>query len=201
MMRNSKTVWVDLTMLINHQGQLTGIQRVEYNLAKRFLAKDYVKFCVYDKSSNELYPYEFSLIEEKILALQYKQKNIVSEEVEIDMLSNILHSGALASLKMTLKKITPVPIKKRLRTSVDKYRAGKGAKQTALSPILLQKGDTLLILSGDWSEELFFNKVQTLKNQTDLKILQIDYDMLPSFYPQNFVRSEEHTSELQSPDH
>ncbi len=65
MTANKGILWVDLTMLINSTGHLTGIQRVEFNLAKRYAGLPNVKFCVFHKDRKMITEFDFKHVVER----------------------------------------------------------------------------------------------------------------------------------------
>ena len=175
------TLWIDVTMLINWSGHLTGIQRVEYNLAKRYAQLPNVKFCVFHKDQNKLTEFDFKHIAYKMEQLQH-QKTETQAVVKTPSLSRRI----LGKAKRTIAPLLSTQSKVFLKQQVHKLRsAGQPVNEDA--PITIHKADTLFILSGDWSDETFAALVAGIKQQVNCKVVQIVYDMLPAFYPSYFV--------------
>ena len=179
-----KTVWIDVTMLVNWSGQLTGIQRVEYNLAKRFVNKDNVAFCVFDKVTQKCSEFDFRHIEYKVSMLQVHNNTsqaAVSESSILTTYRHIFKKSYLRAVKTLPRKVTA--------TAGRGYRAFKKTTIQNLSPneVIFGKSDVLLILSGDWSDNLFADWIKSIHTIKGIKILQIVYDMLPYVYPAYFV--------------
>lgn len=175
------TLWIDVTMLINWSGHLTGIQRVEYNLAKRYALMPHVKFCVFHKDQNKLTEFDFKHITYKIEQLQH-QKTEAKAVGETPSLSRLI----LGKAKRTLAPLLSTKSKVFLKQQVHKLRSA-GQPVNEDEPITLRKDDTLFILSGDWSDGTFAGLVAGIKKQVSCKVVQIVYDMLPAFYPSYFV--------------
>jgi glycosyltransferase involved in cell wall biosynthesis len=173
-MIQSKRIWLDVTMLAHWQGNLTGIQRVEYNLVRRFAKKDYARFCIFDKVNNNFYEYDFELISAKIKALEHK----VTSEAQVNKGYSRTKSIAVKYLPPTIKKGI-----KKTHIAIKKRRAPTHPNP----PISFTKTDTLLILSGDWSDDCFSKYLSNLKSSSSIKIFQIIYDMLPAVQPAFFV--------------
>ncbi|HKX73398.1 MAG TPA: glycosyltransferase family 1 protein [Candidatus Saccharimonadales bacterium] len=177
------TLWVDVTMLVNWSGYLTGIQRVEYNLAKRYAEQPNVKFCVFHKDQRKLTEFDFKHITYKIEQLQH-QKTAPAAATAVSQ-PTIVHR-AIGKAKRTVGPLLSSRSKVFIKAQVHKLRqAGKPANEDA--PIIFGKHDTFLILSGDWSDETFATMVAGMRAQTPFKVIQIVYDMLPAFFPSYFV--------------
>jgi hypothetical protein len=177
-------VWVDLTMLVNWSGQLTGIQRVEYNLAKRFAAKDNVAFCVFDKVTQKCSEFDFKHIEYKVSMLQIQNsapQATVNQSIIPSSYRHIIKKTYLSAVKILPRKLTA--------TAGRGYRALKKTTPQSIpaKEVVFRKGDTLLILSGDWSDNLFADWVKTTHASRGIKVVQIVYDMLPYVLPAYFV--------------
>lgn len=175
------TLWIDITMLINWSGHLTGIQRVEYNLAKRYAQLPHVKFCVFHKDQNKLTEFDFKHITYKMEQLQHQKTQTQAVGETLSLSRRILRKA-----KRTISPLLSTQSKVFLKQQVQKLRtASQPVNEDA--PITLHKDDTIFILSGDWSDETFANLVASIKQQIHCKVVQIVYDMLPAFYPSYFV--------------
>lgn len=170
-------LWIDVTMLVNWSGRMTGIQRVEYNLAKRFSKKENVKFFVFDKNTNNLINFEFKHIEYKISQQQLSTPTVVYDEISIQQ-------SARHKIKSLVKKVLPHDIHKKLAVS---YKNRYKHKNQPQDVVRFNQGDKLLILSGDWSDHSFADLVSHLRHDNKIKVIQIVYDMLPALYPSYFV--------------
>ncbi len=168
-----KKLWIDLTMLVHWQGQLTGIQRVEFNLARRFSQSPNVSFCVFDKHYKEFFEYDFANIEAKITALQNTQQT-----------ANYTGNTG-PSLRHRLSPYLPSSAKRSIKAV---YNTTKFKPKSKLAnSVKINSGEKLLILSGDWSDEIFYTTLTAMKQKTDFSIIQIVYDLLPAVQPAFFV--------------
>lgn len=181
-MSNSK-IWIDVTMLVNWTGQLTGIQRVEYNLAKRFSLQSNVAFCVFDKVSQKCSEFDFKHIEYKVSMLQVQTVSTgqsVNQSTVPATYRRIAKKLYLATVRVAPRKLTA--------TAGRTYRALR-QKSTVNQEqqVSFMQDDVFLILSGDWSDNLFADWVKSTRKASDIKVLQIVYDMLPYVQPAYFV--------------
>jgi glycosyltransferase involved in cell wall biosynthesis len=178
------TIWIDVTMLVNWPGQLTGIQRVEYNLAKRFARKSNVKFCVFDKAARTISEFDFKHIAYKIDMLQSAQPEAQgAAEVDEAKLS-LNYRRLLTRVRPLVGRTLPRESKARLRRQ---YHRLRGQVHTPAPAVDFLAGDVLLVLSGDWSDNTFADLIRELRDARGFKVLQIVYDMLPVVLPGYFV--------------
>jgi glycosyltransferase involved in cell wall biosynthesis len=178
---SNTTLWIDVTMLINWSGKMTGIQRVEYNLARRFSQQPNVKFFVFDKSANRLIDFDFKHIEFKIASQQE-----ATEPTAIQAAAE-----PLAGSK-ELKSKVPLQLKKILKPMYHRARGYAAKIKNSLreddrKDAAIASGDTILILSGDWSDRVFVTLMGSYKEKLGLKVVQVVYDMLPWAHPGYFI--------------
>ena len=166
-------------MLVNWSGKMTGIQRVEYNLASRFAKEKNVKFFVFDKSTNRLIDFDFKHIEYKITS----QQNLV------DATSQQAQPPVLVSKSLTSR--VHGKAKDILRPLYHKVRGGTrrvlGSNSDTRQRALIAEGDTILILSGDWSDGAFMSLMEEYKTRRNARIIQVIYDMLPYVHSSYFI--------------
>lgn len=198
-MKDTGKLWIDLTMLLTWPGQLTGIQRVEYNLAVRFSENPNTRFCVFDKDNRRLIEYDFKHIAYKINQLQlHNQQHIIESVVD-----NANHYGrALRFIKKSSKIVVRVLPNRSKAYLHDKYHRWqiKQSPTSAQPKAQIKQSDTLLILSGDWSDGVFSSVVNELRSDVECKVLQVVYDMLPVVQPAFFVpyMSEQFSNYMES---
>jgi len=177
--KTRQTTWVDVTMLVNWSGRMTGIQRVEYNIAKRYVEREDVRFCVFDKNSGKLIEFDFSHIEFKI--------NHQQEVVNNSSGTQLQHKTFTSRTVDGMRKVIPSKVKRILKEKHASLSRGRG-DLSEISPIAnINQGDILIVLSGDWSDSTFANFVAQTKRDHQIKVIQIVYDMLPALFPSYFV--------------
>lgn len=176
------TLWIDVTMLVNWSGKMTGIQRVEYNLAKRFAVNSKVRFFVFDKHSNTLIDFDFKHIEFKIATQQdqsvYEQQATTGGH--ISAWSRLRKSPVFQPLRPLYAQLKPIA-----KTALHTIRNADTKKYESAK---ILSGDTVLVLSGDWSDASFAHLLTEKKKEQSFRIVQIIYDMLPALYPGYFVQ-------------
>jgi glycosyltransferase involved in cell wall biosynthesis len=177
-MQNKGTLWIDVTMLVNWHGHLTGIQRVEYNLAKRYSELPNVKFCVFHKEQQKITEFDFKHIAYKVEMLQ--QQTAAPAAIPA-MAQRPLYRRALSKMKRLAGSALSPETKAFLRGQIHRRTINED------TPITFKQNDTFLILSGDWSDETFANLIIRQRQQTHVKVVQIVYDMLPAVFPGYFV--------------
>lgn len=179
--KQTPTIWLDLTMLINWHGQLTGIQRVEYNIAKRYVKEPNARFCYFDKARRAMFSCDFSQVETKIQSLQ--SQNQQESAAEIDSPRPSLHL-----LRRVAVTVLPKPAKNQIKKLLNQTKKKSAAhSHSSQESVNFKPEDTLLILSGDWSDDTFADLIAELKSAQAFKIGQIIYDMLPATQPAFFV--------------
>ncbi|HSW81402.1 MAG TPA: glycosyltransferase family 1 protein [Candidatus Saccharimonas sp.] len=174
------TIWLDLTILVNWKGHLTGIQRVEYNLAKRYAELPNVKFCVFHKESNKLAEFDFAHVDHKFQALQQQTTPPIGEEVSPATVARPLYRRALSKARRVAGQLVSPEAKAFLRGQLHR----SDAKET---PVVFKPGDIFFITSGDWSGKEFANLIIKEREKTGLKVYLMVHDMLPAILPGYFV--------------
>jgi glycosyltransferase involved in cell wall biosynthesis len=183
--KNSGILWIDVTMLANWSGFLTGIQRVEYNLAKRYAEQENVKFCVFRKEQRKMTEFDFKHIAYKIDMLQNAGDNAPAG-VEVAESAVPFSRRVAGKLKRTARPLVPASAVGAARKA---YKSLQGAQAPVHNDpaITFTKNDTFLILSGDWSDDIFADMVEDTRKQAKCKVVQIVYDMIPAVHPGYFV--------------
>lgn len=184
MAKATGTLWVDLTMLINSLGtHLTGIQRVEYNLAKRYAELPHVKFCVFHKDRRKLVEFDFKHVAHRVEMLHAQG---VGGSSPVAIVKAPVHRRILVKTKRTVAPLLSTHTKEVLRRQYHRLKSFNAPTEDQIL-VEFKKDDTFLVLSGDWSDEIFANLIAELRAKLHFKIVQIVYDMLPAFHPAFFV--------------
>lgn len=184
MAKTKGTLWVDLTLLINSLStHLTGIQRVEYNLAKRYAKMPNVKFCVFHKDQRRLLEFDFKHVEHRVQMLHAQSS---SEPTAVSIIKAPLHRRILGKAKRSVAPLLSDHSKEILRRQYHRLKS-VSVSSDEQKFVEFKKEDTFLILSGDWSDDIFASLITELRSKTHFKIVQIVYDMLPAFHPAFFV--------------
>lgn len=172
-------------MLLNWSGQLTGIQRVEYNLAKRFAAMENVSFCIFDKVSQKCIEYDFKHIEYKVSQLQIQKDTLGTTTISEADIPKSYPKLLKKAYRFTVR-VAPRHATALVGRTYRKVRTGSNVRSQE-KQAAFQNGDVFLILSGDWSDSIFAKWVSSLRSSQDIRIIQVVYDMLPYVQPAYFV--------------
>lgn len=146
-------IWIDLTDFLNWRGNLTGIQRVQYNISKLYLDSDKdVHFFVY----NEL--------RRAFLEVEFNPEEIIKAGVVV---------GGVTDPKVFLRRINQI-LRKIIRKS--------GAKPPRARTCIFEKDDTVLIMGGVWLGT-FIEDLEECKRKKKFKLIHFAFDMIPSIFP------------------
>ena len=168
--RAEATLWIDLTMLMRWQGHLTGIQRTEYNLAKRYAGKPGVKFCVFDKTRDALLQLDFDSVEKKVSELlRHRETSKPGSRAKL-----------MRSARRAVDRVTPGIVKRGARAVT---RSIPFDLLSATARVVVEENDSFLIMSADWLDLRFARFLGGLKRSHRIKVFQIVYDLLPVFHP------------------
>ena len=181
-------------MLVHWQGNLTGIQRVEYNLARRFALKPDVKFCLFDKTRKMFTEYDFNLVKAKVEILAQAQS---MQALEVTTPSG--QARYINYLRKTIGPLLPAPTKRKAKSLFWHSKRLMRPKEVERAPRFFPQ-DKMLILSGDWSDNIFATAVANVKTTEKIKVFLVVYDMLPAVQPAFFVpgMSEQFSSYMKS---
>ncbi|HSE29124.1 MAG TPA: glycosyltransferase family 1 protein [Candidatus Saccharimonadales bacterium] len=170
-MSNKSTIWVDLTHLLNWEGRFTGIERLEYNVAKHLAKLPRVKFFSYNQSArafNEL-PAETL----HIFADGYGGIKKSSAPRNVSLLNKILPMA---------KKIAP----RKVRTFIKKNLMINDAASRLVVPHPFIAGDTVFV-AATFSDVGFLDNLIELKKNAGVKLTYLVHDIIPIVRP-NYVK-------------
>ncbi|MBP6037965.1 MAG: glycosyltransferase family 4 protein [Candidatus Saccharimonas sp.] len=147
-------IWIDLTDFLQWSGNLTGIQRVQYNLSKKFIESGRrVGFFIYDES------------------------NRIFKEVSFNP-DEIVKSGIVAA-DSRLQKTSETAIRKIIRR-VKPHKASQQHVKGVGSPF--KRGDMVAVLGGIWVGT-FIDDLISCKEKHELKFVHFAFDMIPTLFP------------------
>ena len=167
-LKKKTKLWIDLSDLYYWRGNYTGIQRVNFELAKSFANNNSVEaqFFFYNVFFNR---FQKTSIEEVIE--QNKHKDAESKPSLINRLK-------LANMRVVLRVILPFKVR----------RALKNTKKTLFNSALVKgpfaSGDTVMILSDIWGLPGANEGIATLRKSKRLKVGHLIHDLIPLVTPQ-----------------
>lgn len=167
-----RRVWIDVTDFLNWQGNFTGLQRIQYNIAKSYLASNHtVKFFVYNESGHTFLEVPFD-------------PDVVAKDGIIEVAKN---SGSEVSPSL-LTRITCYSKRRFPRAwnflrhsgvkSVIKERAG--SLHQVKGPF--GENDNVIVLGGIWFGD-FMADIAKLKRSQKFKFFHFIHDMIPVITP------------------
>lgn len=163
-----KKIFIDVTQLMQWQGRLTGVPRVQHELVSRFARDSAAIFVTW-------HGYDFCEIESKdIFKDRTNQVALVATPKRAsDYIKVQLQRGKrLASRSNILNRV---------------YHRIIGTQKSVISVsgniVVPDADDSFLIVEGIWSDENYIQKIINFAKD-NTKIIQISYDMLPVVTPQ-----------------
>jgi len=186
-------VYFDITDLIVWPGNLTGIQRVSFNLALKL--KDELpnaEFVKYDKFNNKIIKANLNEIGyyNKLTSKTFNQKVAYSES------QNFKSKFKQSKIYKIGKEILPLFIKKIIVKifKIIAFRVKKindfrlSSKNKLVEEIIINKGDTYLLTSANdnWNLEGVILYLKKHKKTTDFKVIHVIYDLIPVNFSQFF---------------
>lgn len=163
--------WIDITDFLNWQGNFTGIQRIQYNIAKQYIEhQENVAFFVYKEPERRFEVIDF-------------EPDAVAADGMIQVVS-VETRGRVATLA---RSKTPVSIKRLARIARSTLLTNKQATVTSTkAPFAV--GDMVLVLGGLWFGT-FAADLATAKAANSFKLIHMIHDMIPVVYPSFVVES------------
>ena len=155
------SLWIDLTDFLQWKGNLTGIQRIQYNISKHYIeAKKDVKFFVYQEPNRSFV--EVPFVPEEIVKL-----GIVDAVSKADE-GTPLYTKQLARIARKIRSLTS-------------QRLPESTEVTEVSAPFIQ-GDTILVMGGIWVGT-FIDDLLTCKTRQGLIFAHFAFDMIPTLFP------------------
>jgi hypothetical protein len=163
--------WIDVTDFLNWRGNLTGIQRVQYNIAKLYISSgEDVGFFVYDESQRRFTDVEF---DPELVSKNGLIGSGVAEEAR--------QGKALHPALQLIKRVAPAGAKKIARQAMNRY-AASDKKVESEKGVPFAQDDAVLVLGGIWYGD-YADMMALYKNKIGFTFLHIIYDMVPVLFP------------------
>lgn len=191
MNNKENTIWIDMTDLSKWQGHFTGIQRVVYSIASRYArSSKEVNYFVFNEGLKSFEVFDFDVFEAKIAS----QKSTI-DTVGFSTKQRLKSKAKEVYLKSpnAIKNVLRSPrVKGALIRSLHYYRKAKSHKIRSNSHInktdkaSFKKGDTVLVLGNSWDRPDLVIYLSKIRDQKQIKIYQVIYDLIPIYQPQAF---------------
>lgn len=196
-----KRIWIDMTDMQVWSGHMTGIQRVVYQNAKRFVGSPaYDARCfVFDDRRKVFTEVSFADIESSVEAAMVAGGGQASDggpPVSLTGMVKRLPRAVLrripASVKRRVPSLAKRAIKKGARLGVNALRRGKATLQTKLAApdatpvVTFTAADTVLILGKSWDFPDLIPTLGRLKQEQGFRLVHLIHDLIPIFEPHLF---------------
>lgn len=179
-------IWYDLSDIYNWKGNFTGIQRIVFNLAKRFDASSTGArfFVIYGGKFNEV---TFRDLEQK-LAIQEKEvlrANTAQTPQKLTLRrlgAKVRHKVMVNAKEMAKQSRFSKPLKKKYLYARSKFWSVKSMLRNQVvtqnnSSIPFMKGDLVLVCGGNWHLEGYAETLKKTKEENDFKLLHFVQDL------------------------
>lgn len=155
-----KKLYIDVTQLMQWQGRLTGVPRVQHELISRFMDNPGTVFVTW-------HGFDFCEIDKAVIFNRQESGG----SPEATQASLLARAKQLLGRSRLLKALY-----RRLRTNTHSITNSDAI-------VVPGVGDSFFVAEGIWSDDNYINKLVAFgKNGT--KIIQVSYDMLPIVTPQ-----------------
>lgn len=159
------SVWIDLTDLLHWTGNLTGIQRIQFNISKLYQESGGdVRFFAHDEHSRSFREVEFRPREMVKLGIVREKKTKRSV------------------YRAVLRRVHLLNIEIKIR---EKIKQGSNRVERALHKKVrapFSEGDCVLVMGSIWLGH-FIDDLEVAKRERNFKLVHFAFDMIPSKYP------------------
>lgn len=194
MSNKENTIWIDMTDLSKWQGHFTGIQRVVYNIASRYVKSNKkVNYFIFNENHKSFDVFNFDTLEASLI--KQKLSNDTAELTTKQRLKSKAKEIYLKSPNSVKNVLRSPKIKESLIRSLYYYRKAKSLKLknsndlndiNKASRASFNKGDTILVLGNSWDRPDLVISLSKIRDQKQIKIYQVIYDLIPIYQPQAF---------------
>jgi glycosyltransferase involved in cell wall biosynthesis len=202
-------IWIDMTDLSKWSGNMTGVQRTVYEIAKRYnLGRYEAGYFVYDEVSRHFFEISFDIIEESINTPPQKvtpKRKSAAKKVAHKLIRQPVNY--YKNLPDDLKERIPPVLTETVRL------AGKGSEKVARTilhhirqarKVRMDKRvkdavgvhkdqeeffgaqDVVVVLGASWDSKTKIIDIARLRQRHGFKYVQLIHDVIPSFNPHLF---------------
>lgn len=159
------TIWIDLTDLLNWHGNLTGIQRIQFNISKLYQESGKnVKFFTHNEHSRSFREVEFNPDE-------MVQLGIIGEK----KIKRSIYRGVLRRIHLLNLEVR---VRKKIGKGINKIeRSLRGSVNAPFA-----QGDQVLVMGSIWLGH-FIDDLEVAKKDYDFSLVHFAFDMIPSKFP------------------
>lgn len=162
-------IWIDLTDFLNWQGNLTGIQRIQYNISKQYIQHNKnVHFFVYREELRNFFEVAFN-----------------PDEIVRAGIVSTAGNNRVIETRSFLRRLVRYIVKRIpsfLSRLIVRTRTSASPSSAVEPPCTFGVEDTVLIMGGIWVGD-FMNDLESVKNKIGFKLVHFAFDLIPSFFP------------------
>lgn len=159
------SVWIDLTDLLQWQGNLTGIQRIQFNICKLYLESGAdVRFFAHFEYSQSFREVQFDPEDMVKLGMMGEKK-----------IKRSIYRGVLRRVRLLNLEVR---IRKKVTKTINKVE--RNFRSDVKSPF--SSGDTVLVMGSVWLGH-FIDDLEQAKKKQGFKLVHFAFDMIPSKFP------------------
>jgi len=184
-----KTLWIDLTDLAAWSGNLSGIQRLVYQMTLQYSKNDNVKYFVFSEVDKKFFETQFLPIKELIETPKVSTEENPGNQHSVGDAAKQAVLRLYGSLPDRIRdKLTPVR-KERIKKLLVKSRSVVRRRSHASGvlghggEIQFASGDTVLVMGKPWDFPSFMESIRRQKLRAGFKLFQVVYDLIPVFEP------------------
>lgn len=185
--KSSDNIWFDMTDMMSWRGHFTGIQRVSYEHAKRFVSSGAHIF-IYDYVDERFIEIPFSVIEDRIQSHHDEEAEPKSILRKIRSVVGAPYYVLPKGVKNVLRPLVQVA-NKTVRSIVDKTVKGRipisGYRD--YPEVTFSKGDKVILMGAGWNESAVLHSLAEIKASLGIEIIHHLNDILPIYQPQLFA--------------
>ncbi len=194
---SKQKIWIDMTDLDVWSGHMTGVQRVIYQNAKRFVESDKydTKFFVFEPHHKVFSEVSFADISNRVeAAVEASGRDEVggrSLKQRLKHAPRAIVRRMPASVKRRVPPIVKRGLKKSARLGIRTLRNAKQSMRSVsaplnVRPITFSKHDTLLLMGKTWDLPDLMPALGRLKMEQGFRIVHLVHDLIPIFEVQLF---------------
>lgn len=185
---NAAVCWVDMTDMLAWRGNFTGVQRVTYEYARRFV-DDGARFCAYDEIADRFFEITLDFIEQKQKADGLAPGEVTSLRKRLRNMLGKPYYAMPDRYKDFLRPLvsrTNHAVRYVMSETIDKFK-GRPSPYDGFKNADFSQGDVVALIGAGWNDSCAFDKLVDLQASVGFKIAQHINDILPIYQPQLFA--------------
>lgn len=189
-------IWVDMTDMANWNGHLTGIQRVVYQLGKRYgKTEKNVHYFVYNDVARVFTEINFEDIKRIVeTPPEQAQASVPSFKQKLKGIPKTLFSRLPVKVKERVPESVKHGAKRAIHMAIHSLKRGKyiitsylpAGTSAAVTQIAFESTDTVIAFGKVWDKPNLVPDLAKIKRNIGFKVVFLIHDMIPSMQPHLF---------------